>query len=328
MSLRVALLASLATAALVRQAHAQPRLDVKASTCKARAREVERRLLSVVDAQSSALAASVTFDEAGDGVRVSVATRENFAAQGETVLVVPTCDEAIDAAVVVLSLAFSAELVDEPASGGGETTRHEGPRGESQPVPEQEVELRFAAPSPRRDESPAGVPPRVISAGSAHLTLAGGVDAGTLPTPAVFVALGLAHSWSRVEVRSSLRYGLLTQDERVETGFSESVQRDFGSVGISVCYGVGANFRLSGCTGGEFGVLRLGRKIEVDGAAPRRHQDELSPRLSGVFGGILSARHGRLRPELELSGSVLALGRRDGTSPVALRAAAGAAVDF
>jgi hypothetical protein len=128
-------------------------------------------------------------------------------------------------------------------------------------------------------------------------------------------------------VRSSLRYGLMTEDERVETGFSESVQRDFGAGGLSVCYGMGANFRFSACTGGEVGVVRVGRRLAVDGG-PTRDQDELSPRLSGLLGAILSARHGRLRPELELSGSVLALGRREGAAPVALRAAAGAAVDF
>jgi hypothetical protein len=326
MSLRVAVLASLATAAFVGHAQAQPRLDVTASTCKAGAIELEHRLASVVDAQRSALGASVTFDDVGDGVRVSVATSENFAARGETVLVVPTCDEAIDAAVVVLSLAFSAELDSDAANSGGETKRHQRPHAESQAAPEPNVELRFAAQASRRDAWPTEGD-RALPAGSAQLTLGGGVDAGTLPTPAVFVALGLGYSWSRIEVRSSLRYGLLTQDERVETGFRESVQRDFGAMGASVCYGVGANFRFSACTGGELGVVRVEREIEVDGAA-RRDQHELSPRLSGVFGGILSARHGRLRPELELSGSVLALGRREGASLVALRAAAGAAVDF
>jgi hypothetical protein len=128
-------------------------------------------------------------------------------------------------------------------------------------------------------------------------------------------------------MRSSLRYGLLTEDERVETGFSESVRRDFGAIGLSVCYGLGANFRFSACGGGELGVLRVGRRIEVDGALTG-NQDELSPRMSGVLGALFSVRRGRLRPELELSGAVLALGRRQGASPVALRAAAGASLVF
>ena len=80
--------------------------------------------------------------------------------------------------------------------------------------------VRLGASPPQRDELPASDAARHAS-GSTQLSLAGGVDMGTLPTPAVFVAGGVTHAWSHVEVRSSLRYGLLTQDERVETGFSD-----------------------------------------------------------------------------------------------------------
>jgi hypothetical protein len=311
---------------LTGQAHAEPRLDVAATICESGAGELERRLPSLLKGGGASLRAWLRFEEVGDGVRVSVETSETSVPRGETVLVVPTCEEAVDAAVVVLSLAFSAQATGDTAVARVDTPSQARSLAKRRLISKGEVKLRLEAPPQWRDASPAGAD-SPAGTGSTQLSLAAGVDSGTLPTSAVFVAGSVTHSWSNFDLSSSLRYGLPTEDERVETELHENVQRDFGAVGVSVCSGVGAILRFSACTGGEFGLLRVARRLAVDGA-PTRDQHQLLPRLSAVILAIVSVRRGRLRPELEFSGSVLAFGRKEGASLVALRAAAGAAVDF
>jgi hypothetical protein len=322
---RLAALAVLSSTALAVPARAAPRVDVTAATCEADAAGIERRLANVVAAEASReLDVAVTFEANGDDVRVTVATREDSRTQGETVFLVSSCEEAADAAVLVLSLAFSAEASGEEAD--AEARASERALATSPKSDGPTLRVRFAAPPPKLDESPEGVAESRAPRAS-RVSLAAGVDVGTLVTPTAVVRAGIAHAWPALELRGALIYGLLTQNERVESGWRDDVQRDFGAAAVSLCRGFGASVRLTGCAGGEVGLVRTLRRLQLDGVQTL-DEDELSPRISGVLAAILSAPRGRIRPELEVAGSALAFGRREGASAVAFRAAAGAAVDF
>lgn len=322
---RLAALAVLSSTALAVPARAAPRVDVTAATCEADAAGIERRLANVIDpAASRGLDAAVTLEANGADVRVTVATREDSRTQGETVFLVSSCEEAVDAAVVVLSLAFSAEARGERAD--AESRSSERALATSPKSDGPMLRVRFAAPPPKLDESPeedAEGP----ATGSSRVSLAAGVDVGTLVTPTAVIRAGIAHGWPALELRGTLSYGLLTENEREEGGWRDAIQRDFGAAAASLCRGFGASVRLTGCAGGEVGLVRTLRRLELDGVQTL-DEDELSPRFSGVLAAVLSAPRGRIRPELEVAGAALAFGRREGASAVAFRAAAGAAVDF
>lgn len=321
----LAALIVLAAAPLAPPARADPRLDVAATTCERNAAHLERRLANILDeAPSRELTATVTFEASGEGVRVAVVTHDGSNARGETLFVVANCEEALDAAVVVLSLAFSTEANRETLK--TETPPSE-PSVEASPVAETPTfQMRFAAPLPERDASPASHGSDPVSPSSA-VSLAGGLDFGTLATPTAIIGGGFTRAWPALEVRAALRYGLPTENERAETTLTESVRRDFGAAELSLCRGFGTALSLTACAGGEVGLVRVLHRVEVDGA-PALDEDELSPRFSGVLAALVSLKRGPVRPELEVSASALAFGRRGGGSAVALRAAAGAAVDF
>lgn len=320
--LRTALAAGLTTLALAAPLRAEPRIAIDAGVCEDAMTRVERHLAGLDPNASSSLDAAVTFESVEAGIRVTVATRENGVERGESVLLVANCDEAVDATVVVLSLAFSA-----PSS--AEVTNAEAAPSERAPDASERDDnatpVRFVAPSPRVDEPPAG---RDTDRAS-HVTrvsLAGGVDRGTLPATAAFVSGGVTLLGPWLDVRGWLRYGLPTADERVETDLRESVRRDFGALGLGICRGAGVTLRLTLCAGGELGLVRTSRSVALQGASV--DEDEHSARLSGVLAALFSLRQGPLRPELEVSGAALALGGSERASRLAFRAAAGAAVDF
>jgi hypothetical protein len=318
-------LAGVLSLLVARPLRADARVTLAGKACARESVELERRLVSAPGAQSSPeLSATVSFEQTGEAVRVTVAVREGHVAKGETALVVSTCREAADAAVVVLGLAFGAE-----ASAG----RHDDPAATGDaPPPElpraSESELAVHSEAPPVYESEAGA--RVASTAtqsSSRLSLAAGADVGTMPRATAFLSAGFTEWLSAIALRGSLRYGLPTADERVEEGFDESVRRDYGALGLSACYGVGRSVQLLACAGGELSVLRTAQRLEIEGTTSL-DEEELSTRLSGVIGAVLSRRQGWLQPEIELAGSALALGRRNGAGPIAIRAAAGAAVTF
>lgn len=259
-------------------------------------------------------------------MRVTVAAHEQGVARGNTALVVSSCEEAVDVAVVVLSLAFSSEVTDGAPGAVPEANSDAPPHAELPSPPRRAMVTSFSPPSPGRDVQRAEARSPDLSR-STQLALAGGVDVGTLPTATALVAGSVTHFWSALGIRGALRYGFPSEHERVETTLQQSVRHDFAELGLGACYGVGADVRLAACAGSELGVVRAARRLEVEGATDV-DEDEVVPRVSAMLAAVFSARTGRVRPELELSGSALVLGRRTGTGPVAFRAAAGAALDF
>jgi hypothetical protein len=306
---------------------AHPRLAIAANACASDSQELERRLPSALDGRGSPrLSASVSLEASDGAIRVTVAVREGSVPRGETALVVSSCEEAVDAAVVVLALAFSATASDAERDDDAltATRRHAGAAAPA--VPDDELSIQSAQPSAGGTESLAAAK-LPFARRSSQVSLAGGVDVGTMPTASAFLAGGVTHSLSVIDLRGSLRYGLPTEDEQVEAGFDQSVRRDYGAMGLSACYGVGVGVRLLACAGGELSLVRLAQRVEIEGRS-NLEQDEVFARVSGVLGAVLSRRRGWLQPELELAGSAVAVGRRTGAAPIALRAAAGAAVSF
>jgi hypothetical protein len=313
-----------ASTTFARPARASSAIAVVATVCDLAARDVKERATRALEGRHPGFYASVMFEEGGPAVRVTIAVSKDDVPIGETVLVVSTCEEAADAAVVVLGLAFRVEPIrEEPPSATPERglSSIEPPRSEGEP------ELRVHTESPRRDASIT--PSQVRGERSvSRLSLGGGLEFGTLPAPSAFVSASFTQVLSGVGfgLRASLRYGLPTEDEQVEADHRESVRRDHGALGVSACPGLGVDFRLLVCAGGEVALLRVARRLETEGAA--EDEDELSPRVSGVLGTVLSRGRGWIRPELEVFGAALAFGRRQDGPRLAVRAAAGAVVDF
>jgi hypothetical protein len=292
--------------------------------CEVPAREIEQRLTGALGETSSrSLDVWVAIERDGVGYRVTLATRDESSALREKVLLAPTCEEAVDAALVVLALATS-ETRDE---------RTPEPSAPAEPAipPLRMVDVESASshtPVTRapKDERSKPVETSSSSGARSRASLSTGIDVGTLPSPTLVVSGGFARSFSAVEVSALARYGLPSVNETTETGFHESVRRDFGAVEFHACYGVGARVRWGACTGGELGAVRVTRRVEEGGTDV--DEDAVSPRLSGVLAAFVRHQGGTVQPELEVSASAVAVGRQESASLIALRVSAGAAVEF
>lgn len=320
--------------ALTREVRADPSQRIHTSVspaCAGVAQELERRLERRLDETFPAgLEAFVEIDESEAGYRVTIETRAGSKALGTKRIDVASCDEAVDAAVEVLSLAFASQTGKE-ASGPPPATLDVPPATE--PAPPLEPSTNAAATRPARAEARVdrGAAPsdtRSNATSSAmRASLAAGADAGTLAQPTAVVAAGVSRSFSELELRGSVRYGLPVVTETVETGFTESMRSDFGALDLVACYGVGASFRASACAGAEASAVRTTRRLETrDGTDV--DEDAVAPRLSGTLGALFSHRGGLIEPEIELAAAAVAVGRDEGASWLALRVTAGAAVEF
>jgi hypothetical protein len=186
-----------------------------APACVAAAGELEARVARALgEASPKGLAASVVIEAVGGGFRATMALRDAEQARGTTAIEAPTCDEAVDAAAVVLALAL------------GEVKRPEA----SQPtapeeLPEPRPSVSSAAAPARPDPDAAAVEraPSSSSEPAMRLALATGVERGTLPRPTLVLAGAWARSFGGVELAAVARYGLPTAEERTETAFSESL---------------------------------------------------------------------------------------------------------
>jgi hypothetical protein len=321
--------------ALAAEAHAEsPQIELEVPrVCDEAARGFAARVERALGATPAPdVDAFVSIEAHESGYRVTVATRGTATENAEKVLLLPTCDEAVDAAAVVLAFALarrSEEALDEPPAA---STRDPATRSTASAPPASPPEVN--APSGPTVVATGGVDrgsepgsPLLEPPGpSSRASLAAGADLGTLPVPTLTVAAGVSRSFSALELSGVVRYGLPTVSDNVEGGVSESVRRDFGAVELRACYGVGARVHVAACGGGEVGVVRASRR--VSGSGVDVDEDEVSPRLSGVVAAQFSHRGGAIHPELELSGAAVALGRQPGASVLALRVAAGAAVEF
>jgi hypothetical protein len=307
-----------------------PRIETRVTpSCGDAALGLEHRVERALEgARRATLEAAVAIDASSTGYRVTIVTRDASSDLGTTEIAAPTCDEAVDAAVVVLALALTER--DAPAPAASPDSESHGVAPEPPVSPNDPAAPLLVAAAPARARVDHGVRAPEARPGTSNETrvaLATGVDAGTLPHPTLTLSGGIGASLSTLELRALARYGLPATDETVETGLVESTRHDFATVELRACAGSGQAFRLSACAGAEAGAVRIERHRSAENAAPRDERS-LAPRLSGTLAALLAHRGGLVEPEIELAGVAVALGRSDGAPPVALRVSAGAAVAF
>jgi hypothetical protein len=307
-------------------AHAEPALPIRLESsggCDTSAADLSERVTRArIAGIAAGIDASVSIESSEKALQVRVSTHRDGALVGSTLVTVASCAEAIDAAVVVLVLAFSAEDVPEPVSDAL-------PRSQDPPKPESEAE---PAPWPLPRTSPAldRAPDRPREAHESKLTrvsLLTGMDAGTLSGSTAYVGVGVNRAVAGLELRSVLRYGMPRTEELDEDGLSESSRSEFASVDVAGCYGFGASWRFSGCAGGEVGVVRNVEHTQSD-AGLERDRDLARARAAGVLTLTLAGQGRGLRPELELGALAVAVGREEPGRWLAVRAGVGAGMQF
>lgn len=301
---------------------------LEAPACAALAGELDARLERTVgSALPDGLEASVAIAASGAGYRVVIVLRDAEQTRGTTAIDAPTCEEAVDAATIVLALAL-------PKTAPPEAT----PSASKSAVPARAAATLFSSAAPthgiHRGPAPARVDRRTAldtrSRGSERVTrfaLATGVDRGTLPRSTLTLAGAAAHSFGRLELAAIARYGLPLAEERIESGVSESERRDFGSLELRACPGWGQAVRVAACAGTEVGAVRA-RRVRNGPDSGEVELDQVRPRLSGTLAALLAYRGGLIEPGIELGGAALALGREAGTPWLSVRIAAGAAIAF
>jgi hypothetical protein len=296
------------------------------STCPITAEALEQRVTAaLLGERDPALAAAITIRETKRGYEVALRTRRGGTTLATKVLAAPSCEEAAQAATVVLALAFGAAAP--PSS--TPAARAVEPAPTAAPVwPRVVVE-------PRVDRHSQPQPQlRPQARDSLRLALSAGVDSATLPTSTAYLAAGLSRSFAKLELYGALRCGAPHVDENVSDAVSERTRLDFGALELGACYGFGRDIRVSACAGSELGVVRIAQSQRLANG-PAQETELTRPRLSGVLTALLAYRGSVIEPQLELAGVVLATESRNGSSPgaaerasVGLRAGLGAAVAF
>ncbi len=297
------------------------------SACPITVEALEQRVTAaLLGERDPELAASIAIRELEGGYEVALRTKHGAATLATKVVAAPSCEEAVQAATVVLALAFGAD-VPTPSAPAARAVAEPAPV--SAPVWPSVVEPRADRRSPHHHAQQ--------TSDSWRLALSTGVDSGTLPASTAYLAAGLSRSFAELELYGALRYGAPHVDENVSDAESGRTRFDFGALELGACYGLGRDIRVSACAGSELGVVRIAQSLQLaDGTAL---ETELTrPRLSGVLTALLAYRGGVIEPQLELAGVVLAAERRRGSPLIGaaaadetsfgLRAGLGAAMAF
>ena len=315
------------------RAEAQEWIAVRApASCDGATELAARVRKSLVAEPDPELRASVVIEAIDAGFEVTLRTTRGSRELGTKVLEVPTCDEAVDAAVVVLSLALSEEReglrsapsapLEPSESSARESTTDEAPTFSDE---------AFAPPASR---APGPVDHGISKRASRHDdaprplrgVVSAGVDAGTLPRATLQVGAGLSSAFDRVELRGTAHYGLPYEEEELETGRSERQRYEFAALDLDACYGVGARWRLLGCAGSELAVVWSEDRVESEG--DESVDEAARPRLAGVLSAIIAYRGSGVQPELEISSAIVLAGKQADASRVAVRASAGLGMQF
>jgi hypothetical protein len=310
-----------------------------APVCQAAAANLERRVADTfIGRRAVGLRATVDIGERGAGYALTVEVRRGPLLVGHSSLVTPSCDEAVDAAVLVLALALG-----ESTGARGESPSDTATRATSAPpaVERRALTTPIAPHLPRAGARRALFPnasaergadglgrgtARRPEDGAMRLSFMTGVDAGTLPATTAYVGLGMAWMSAALELRGAARYGLPKVEETADGARIERARHEFGAVDARGCYGVGTSWRLSSCVGSELGFVRREHRRAQRGVDS--DTDAVAPRLSGVAAVSVAHTNGLIQPELELSTLAVALGRQEHAPWLAMRVGAGLAVQF
>lgn len=269
---------------------------------------------ALVGARPEAASADIDIAESEAGLRLLVRLRRGEAELGVKTLTVPSCDEALDAAVLIVAVAVGeASAVPDPAD------------TEVAVVAREPWRPRLPARRMADDTSPAESASEASSSPSASTLLLGGADLGTLPRATPYVGAAVALHWLPVELRAAFRFGMRREELAEESGASERTSAGFAAVELSGCRGTGSKLRWALCAGGELGLVQLEHSRSA--AADSVDTDESTPRLAGVLAGRAGSQLGGLLVELELGGFATAIGPVSG-SRVGARAGVGAGLQF
>lgn len=261
-------------------------------------------------ARPGAARARIVTEPADGGFLLSIELEIGAAQRGTKAAVVPSCEEALDAAVLVLAVAV------------GETPE---PVAEAPAIAPSPVSITVPARAVPSDREPTTSLRDTSQRLSAGIVVLGGVDANTLAHATPYVGAAVALLSMPIELRAAFRYGLRREDETRETDAIERTSAEFGALELSACRGVGSEVRLSLCAGGELGVVHAERQRTQ--GADSVDVDESVPRVAGVLTGWVARQVGAVRLELEVAGSAVAYGP-EGASRASLRLGAGAGTQF
>ena len=253
-------------------------------------------------------------------VRVARGSRE----LGQTRLVAPSCDEAIDAVVAVAALAVGAApaLGPAPVSTSSSSTPEPSPPEPSLAAPS------LAAPPRAEADRDVASQPRVEDT-RFHLLLAAGADQGVLSSTTAIVGAGAAlDHGEHAEWRALLWYGLPSSDEQDDTGVGLASRRsDFAAASLDYCRRLTAAGWWSLCGGLEARVARLSRVEDTPDLA-RIEREQLAPSGAARAGLALVQRELAWQPRLELGAQVPVVGTSADAGWLGFRASFGAALPF
>jgi hypothetical protein len=313
-------------------------LDAPAA-CDSGSDELRDRVArALIGPRAEELSARVGIVRSSLGFDVAIELWRGEASAGVKRLTASTCDEALDAAVIVLAQALadpdgappppgtSRSEAIEPAkqhgearstTAGGAVTVIQTPEARPwrDPVPDLSTRAKQARSSSRTAER--------------RIALLGGLDAGTLPVPAPYVAVGVGWARRQIEISLSLRGGVpqkSIEENRDAALDRESLGWAFGGFDLSACYGSSGAWRLAACLGGEAGVVHATREVELGGHVTATEVND--PFIAGVVSTMVAHRGGWMQPVLELGATAVALGPERTTSRLGVRAAGGAALQF
>ncbi len=307
--------------------------ECRPSSAELAARVDER----VIGQRDPASKASVVITAQRAEVRVDLTVRRGDSASESKTLVLPDCQQATQAATLVLALALG---VPESASSEAAPTQHvpsEAARAHVAPSADMASPNAAVASSPLtmhteklgalRADRPVEREPSNGAARNTRATLTSGVDVGTLSAPTMQIGLSVTVPLRVLEVRGVARYGVPQEQETQESALRDTQRSQFGAVEVGVCRGQGARWNLSVCVGSELSAVHETRRTVAETGSDV-DTDEVRPRLGGVLTALLARRTGSIQPELEASGVALAWGRQEGAPWAALRLGAGASVEF
>jgi hypothetical protein len=275
-----------------------PRWLSLSGPCPASAEEVARRVEdALVGLRPQSTSASIDIGDSEAGLQVVIRLRRSETELGVKTLIVPSCDEALDAAVLIVAVA-----VGEASSTSLGSSRSRSPRA----APTNESPASPARPGVHQEQSRDLPAAETREKTRASTWLLGGADVGTLPQPTPYLGAAIAVQWLPMELRAAFRYGLPREEATEDSGASERTSSGFAALELTGCRGTGSQIRWALCAGAEFGVVRT-EQIRSQGG-DRVDIDERAPRLAGVLASRVGSELGGVRVEVELAGFAAAVG--------------------
>lgn len=339
-----AIVAAVWLAAAKSRAERMPSIAVDApDDCSAALRLADRVREALIGEPAADLQASVTIEQRDGLHQATVRTTRGAAELGVKVVSAPTCDEAVDAAVVVLAMALAKQSRSDAPAPIDPASEPAPPSPSASPEPPASHSPPAPSSSPSPAPSPTWSPPRFQRTADPRtpdrpspapttsrtrrtaVAILGGIDVGTVDQAALYVGARVSTEVGPLELRGTARYGLPRAEEEDNAGVVTERRVDFGAFDADACYGRGAAWHAGLCAGAEVGVVRDARRSGAEGNV--EDTDAAEPRLAGTLAARVGYRAGMLQPELEVAGAAAALAPA-GASRFAVRAGLGLGVQF